>query len=115
MKTTPRVRFLGVFFVLFLGAWSAEARLSSFNAADSSSFKQFKGSILDSKSKNELIYASITVSGTTISTVSNSEGKFAIKVPTDKQNSSLIISLAIIALSAFLFIRRNRKGRESIK
>jgi hypothetical protein len=92
MKTNLRLRFIGVFFVLLLGAWSAEARFSSFNASDSSSFKQFKGAILDSKSKNELIYASITVSGTTISTVSNSEGKFAIKVPTDKQNSSLIIS-----------------------
>ena len=28
MKTNLRVRFLGVFFVLLLGAWSANARLS---------------------------------------------------------------------------------------
>lgn len=92
MKTNLRLLFRGVLFVLLLGAWSADARLSSFNAADSSSFKQFKGAIVDSKTKNELIYASITVSGTSISTVSNSEGKFAIKIPTEKLNSSLIIS-----------------------
>jgi hypothetical protein len=59
---------------------------------DSSSFQQFKGSILDSKTKDELNFASITVSGTTISTISNSEGKFSIKVPTEKQHSNLIIS-----------------------
>ena len=92
MKTNLRLRFLGVFFALLLVAWSAEARFSSFNAADSSSFDQFKGSILDSKTKNELIYASISVAGTSLSTISNSEGKFAIKVPKDKENASLIIS-----------------------
>jgi hypothetical protein len=92
MKTNLRLRFLGVFFVLLLGAWSANARFLSFNAADSSSFDQFKGSILDSKTKNELIYASISVAGTSISTISNSEGKFAIKVPKDKENASLVVS-----------------------
>jgi len=92
MKTNLRFRFLGVFFVLLLSAWSAEARISSFNAADSTSFNQFKGSILDSKTKNELIYASISVSGTAIATITNSEGKFSIKIPTENQNANLIIS-----------------------
>ncbi|MFL0299246.1 carboxypeptidase-like regulatory domain-containing protein [Aquirufa novilacunae] len=92
MKTNLRVRFLGVFFVLLLGAWSANARFSSSKAADSTSFNQFKGSILDSKTRNELVYASISVLGTSISTISNSEGKFAIKVPKDNQNASLVIS-----------------------
>ena len=82
---------MGLFFLLYT-VMPSQARISVYSKADSSSYKQFKGSILDSKSKNELIYASITISGTTISTVSNSEGKFSIKVPTDKQNSSLIIS-----------------------
>lgn len=91
MKTNLRLRFIGVLFIL-LGAWSADARFSSLTAVDSSSFDQFKGSILDSKTKYELIYASISVAGTSISTISNSEGKFAIKVPKDKENASLIIS-----------------------
>lgn len=82
---------MGLFFLLYT-TMPSQARFFVYSKADSSSYKQFKGSILDSKSKNELIYASITVSGTTISTVSNSEGKFSIKVPNDKQNSSLVIS-----------------------
>lgn len=82
---------MGLFFLLYT-VLPSQAHFSAYYKADSSSYKQFKGSILDSKSKNELIYASITVSGTTISTVSNSEGKFSIKVPNDKQNSSLVIS-----------------------
>jgi hypothetical protein len=47
---------------------------------------------LDSKSKNELTFASITVTGSNISTISNSEGDFSIKIPIDRQDASLIIS-----------------------
>ncbi len=83
--------FIGLFFIIFAHMQS-EARFSSLNQTDSSSFKQFKGSILDSNTKNELIFASITISGTTLSTISNSEGKFSIKIPSEKLNASLIIS-----------------------
>ena len=83
--------FIGLVFIM-LAQVQSEARFSVFNTADSSSFKQFKGSILDSKTKNELIFASITVSGTSISTISNTEGKFSIKIPTEKQNLNLVIS-----------------------
>lgn len=92
MKSTLHLRLLGMLFLVILGTCSAEARYAHSNKADSSAYKQFKGSILDSKTKNELIYASITVSGTTISTISNSEGKFSIKVPTENQNASLVVS-----------------------
>lgn len=83
--------FIGLFFII-LAQIQSEARFSVYNMTDSSSYKQFKGSILDSKTRDELIFASIIVSGTRISTISNSEGNFSIKIPTEKQNSSLIIS-----------------------
>ena len=94
MKTKLHFYFRGIIglFFIILAQMQSEARFSAYQMTDSSSFNQFKGSILDSKTKNELIFASITVSGTSISTISNSEGKFSIKIPTEKQNSSLIIS-----------------------
>jgi hypothetical protein len=82
---------MGLFFLLF-AAMPSEARFSVYAKEDSSLYKQFKGSVLDSKTRNELIYASITVSGTTISTISNSEGKFSIKVPAENQHATLLIS-----------------------
>lgn len=82
---------IGLLFLLF-ASMPSEAHFSVYAKTDSSSFKQFKGSILDSKTRNELIYASITVSGTSISTISNSEGKFSIKVPAENQNATLLIS-----------------------
>ncbi len=94
MKTNLHLYFRGIIglFFIILAQMQSEARFSAYHMTDSSSFKQFKGSILDSKTRNELIFASITVSGTNISTISNTEGKFSIKIPTEKQNLNLIIS-----------------------
>ena len=82
---------IGLFF-FFLAIIQSEAQINPINNSDSSSFKYFKGTILDSKTKNELTFASITVSGSNISTISNSEGDFLIKIPIDRQDASLIIS-----------------------
>jgi hypothetical protein len=94
MKTKLHLYFRGIIglFFIILAQMQSEARFSAYHMTDSSSFKQFKGSILDSKTRNELIFASITVSGTNISTISNTEGKFSIKIPTEKQNLNLVIS-----------------------
>ena len=82
---------MGLFF-FFLAIIQSESQINPTNNSDSSSFKYFKGTILDSKTKNELTFASITISGSNISTISNSEGNFLIKIPTDRQDASLIIS-----------------------
>ena len=82
---------IGLFF-FFLVIIKSEAQINPINNTDSSSFKYFKGTILDSKTNNELTFATITVSGSNISTISNSEGKFLIKIPIFRQDASLIIS-----------------------
>ncbi len=76
----------------FLVIIKSEAQINPINNTDSSSFKYFKGTILDSKTNNELTFATISVSGSNISTISNSEGRFLIKIPIDRQDASLIIS-----------------------
>ncbi len=79
-----------IFFFVFL--MESNAQINLINNSDSSSFSYFNGTILDSKTKNELAFASISVSGSNISTISNSEGKFLIKIPLDKKDASLTIS-----------------------
>ena len=86
------LRFIIGLFFFFLVIIKSEAQINPINNADSSSFKYFKGTIFDSKTKNELTFASITISGSNISTISNSEGNFLIKIPTDRQDANLIIS-----------------------
>ena len=63
-----------------------------FAQSDTSNFSQFKGRILDSKSKKELAFATLSVLGTNISGVSNSEGEFSLKISKENLNARLMIS-----------------------
>jgi len=59
---------------------------------DTLSFKKYKGKIVDSKTKKALVFASLTVNGTNISTVTNTQGEFLLKVPKKYTNSDVTIS-----------------------
>ena len=63
-----------------------------FAQSDTISFSQFKGRILDSKTNKELAFATLSVIGTNIAGVSNSEGEFSLKIAKDKLNANLMIS-----------------------
>jgi hypothetical protein len=75
--------------ILSLNIFSSAA---AFGQSDTSSFTQYKGTIMDSKSKKELAFATLSVLGTNIAGVSNSEGEFSLKVPKQNSNSDLLIS-----------------------
>ena len=64
----------------------------AFAQSDTNSFIQYKGIIVDSKSRKELAFATLSVPGTNIAGVSNSEGEFSIKIPKQNSNADLMIS-----------------------
>lgn len=55
-------------------------------------FNEYKGAVVDTKTKKSLEYATISVSNSNISTVSNMDGGFSLKVPVDLVNESIVIS-----------------------
>ena len=59
---------------------------------ESDTFTEYKGKIVDRKSGNALPYASLIVSGMNISTISNSEGEFSLKIPADLTNPTIVVS-----------------------
>lgn len=80
--------------VLFIGSNTVNLIASSkqVNLADSITFIQYKGKVADSKNKKELSFATLSLMGTNISTVTNSEGEFSIKVPNNKLTGQLMLS-----------------------
>lgn len=62
------------------------------NLRDSITFTQYKGKVVDSKSKKELTFATLSILGTNIAGVTNSEGEFSIKVPKNNSNAGLMVS-----------------------
>lgn len=63
-----------------------------FGQSDTSSFTQYKGIVVDSRTKKELAFATLSVLKTNIAGVSNSEGEFSLKVPRQNTNADLMIS-----------------------
>ncbi|WP_165748116.1 carboxypeptidase-like regulatory domain-containing protein [Cellulophaga sp. Z1A5H] len=55
-------------------------------------FNQYKGKIIDSNTKKELVFATIVIENSNISTVSNSEGDFSLKVPKNMEEVTVFIS-----------------------
>ena len=78
------------------------------------SYTEYKGEVLDSKSSEPLVFADLNVSDTNISTITNTEGEFLLKVPNDLLDKSVTISFLgynkyVLPLSEF------NKGRTKIK
>lgn len=78
-------------FVLFSGT-QVNANTFFQDQAKIQTFTEFKGVVIDSKSKAPLAFATLSVNETTISTVTNSDGEFLLKVPNDVVDNTITIS-----------------------
>jgi hypothetical protein len=65
----------------------AESRHSIQASQDSTEYQSFQGKVVDIRTGNPIIFASIYLSGTNIGTVSNSIGEFLIKIPMFLENN----------------------------
>ncbi len=55
-------------------------------------FKAYSGEILDTNSKKPLVFASLSLEGTNVSTVTNTDGEFLIKVPKNSLDKNITVS-----------------------
>ena len=60
--------------------------------AQERSFTEYKGKVVDAVTGNPLVFATISIDGTNIATVTNAEGEFTIKVPKNKTTKNILIS-----------------------
>lgn len=64
--------------------------LSIFSQEDS--FKEYSGEVYDTESKKPLIFATLTLEGTNVSTITNTEGEFSLKIPESSTSSHIVVS-----------------------
>lgn len=91
--------------ILFIGL-SGIHTSSAFFQDETQGFSQYKGTVLDAKSKKPLIFASLAIEGSNISTITNTEGEFLLKIPESIANTNVSISFLgyqtkIVPLSQF--------------
>lgn len=56
------------------------------------SFKQYKGEVIDESNKKPLVFATLTLEDTNISTITNTEGEFLLKIPENSTASNVVVS-----------------------
>ncbi|MCM5663332.1 carboxypeptidase-like regulatory domain-containing protein [Galbibacter mesophilus] len=76
----------------FLFSGVSHIKAQEVSVQDTTSFKEYKGTVVDNKTGDELVFATLTVENTNISSVTNSEGEFSLKVPTKELKSNVLIS-----------------------
>ena len=59
---------------------------------ESAEFNAIKGEVVNSSTKEALVFATLLLEGSNISTVTNTEGEFLLKIPSDIQEGNVIIS-----------------------
>jgi hypothetical protein len=86
-----QLRLMCVVFLLFSGIQLFANTMFQEQTAVQA-FKEYRGMVIDSKSKSALAFATLNINDTNISTVTNSDGEFLLKVPGDLINNEITIS-----------------------
>jgi hypothetical protein len=95
MKTLSKQMLMiaGTVLVLLTAFQSnAQAFSNTKQNADSLSFISISGKIIDKESQKPVIYANVSIMGTSIGTVANADGEFVLKVPKEKAGEQFIVS-----------------------
>ncbi|MCG2462439.1 carboxypeptidase-like regulatory domain-containing protein [Flavobacteriaceae bacterium F89] len=65
---------------------------NAFAQDDQQNYRQYKGEVVDSDTNKPLVFATIGLDGTNISTVTNTEGQFLLKVPEKTEGDKVVVS-----------------------
>jgi len=76
----------------FFGFAVASPAVPKSNQPDTLTYVQYKGSVTDIDSRVPLAFASLSLNGTNIATITNSEGEFSLKVPKSMTEGKVLVS-----------------------
>jgi len=80
--------------ILFMGT-PATLHASMFfqdNPQEVTLFNQFKGKVVDAQNNKPLVFATLTLEGSNISTITNTEGEFLLKIPKSIKEGNIIVA-----------------------
>ena len=85
-------RITMILLVVFYWCGNVKAGQRAEYVADSLQFKQYKGIVVELDSRKPLGFATLTLEGTNLSTVANSDGEFSFKVPVAQTGGNVVVN-----------------------
>jgi len=92
VKRSTIVTAIILIFMGFSRAALASPAIPKSNQPDTLTYVQYKGSVTDQETRSPLAFAALTLNGTNIATVTNSEGEFSLKVPKNMIDGKVTVS-----------------------
>ena len=89
-KNLNAIKPLSLKYVLVL-FFLTGSMLTTINA-QTNNFTEYSGEVVDAESKKPLVFATLTINNTNVTTITNSEGQFSLKVPNEYLSNNLTIS-----------------------
>ncbi|WP_136468866.1 carboxypeptidase-like regulatory domain-containing protein [Flagellimonas onchidii] len=86
------IRYRTLAWVLALCFFTVIGTDKAFALQEQEDFAQYKGEVQDASSHKPLVFATLSVEGTNISTITNTEGGFLLKIPNSMTNGTLVVS-----------------------
>ncbi|HEY9220610.1 MAG TPA: carboxypeptidase-like regulatory domain-containing protein [Lutibacter sp.] len=98
--------FTSFLFILIIVGFQNASYATNRIPNDTIGFNEYRGRVIDSKTKKPLEFATLLVNGTNISTITNSQGNFLLKVPDNYADRRVTVSFMgytskVISLSDF--------------
>jgi hypothetical protein len=90
-----RIVYFGIICMLLnVGILSAEANTNTAKKQknDTTSYTVLTAKVVDEETKKPIVFATIYITGTSIGTVSNSDGEFELKIPEKSTSGTLSIT-----------------------
>jgi len=100
-------------FIFIVGFQSFSYASDNYIQNDTIGFNTYKGKVIDSKTKKALIFASLMVNETNISTITNTQGKFLLKIP--KKFKDHKITVSFLGYTSKVLNQTDLIDRKSIK
>lgn len=116
--TKSTVMALTLLFAMVAGTQFTYAFFQEVQQQDQS-FKQYKGEVTGADSNKALVFATIAIEGTNVSTITNSDGEFSLKVPNeianDGMDSNVLVSFLGYRTKTIPLIQFDENGNNEIE
>lgn len=112
MKTEQEINYRPYKRIMHLVLLILAVSFGQLGMAQNINFTEYTGEVLDSNTNKPLIFATLSIEGTNVSSITNSEGEFSLKVPSENKDGNLIVAFLGYKTKRFPIIQLEKEDNK---